>query len=292
MRILLIDGDILCRRAAHGAASAVRDPAAEEKEAAARLDATIARLKARLRGDRLVAALGAGASFRATLSPAYKAARRGRPAPASLGAVRRRLAETVETRAAPGFEADDLLGVWATAPDLSFAAEAPAKEGRRPTGPRIVVSADKDLLSVPGLHGAESGRVWRVSPAEAETRHLAQTLIGDSADGYRGCPGIGPRRAEALLARAARDPWAAVTAAFAGAGLGPDAALREARLARILRHGEVDPDAMAPILWTPARLRGGGGPETVRRALAPFVGRRPADRGGPRRAGGGCGFRP
>lgn len=272
MRVLLIDGDILCRRAAHGAAASARDPDAEAADACARLDKMIARLRADLRGDRLLAALGDGGSFRTLISPDYKAARRRRSAPSSLPATRRRLAETVETRSHPGFEADDLLGVWATAPDLSFAAEAPADERRRPApAPRIIVSADKDLLSVPGLHGRAGGRVWRVTPEEGETRHLAQTLIGDRADGYRGCPGVGPRRAEALLRAASRDPWARVLDAYGRAGLGPDAALREARLARILRHGEVDPDAMTPILWTPRRLIGGGGPETVRRALAPFL---------------------
>lgn len=268
MRVLLIDGDILCRRAAHGAEAARTGD--EEREAAARLEAAVDALRARLGGDRMLAALGEGASFRAGLSPAYKAARRGRPIPKSLAATRRRLADLVETRSAPGLEADDLLGVWATAPDLSFAADDPAAEARRALGPRILVSADKDLLSIPGLHGAPSGRVWRVSPEEAEMRHLAQTLIGDSADGYRGCPGVGAKRALGLLG-GARDPWRAVLGAYARAGLGPVEALREARLARILRHGEVDLETGAPILWTPARMRGGGGPETTRRALAPFL---------------------
>lgn len=271
MRVLLIDGDMLCRRAAHGAEKIAADPDARARAAVKRVDAALDAVAAALRGDRLLAALGAGASFRARLWPGYKAARRGRAAPDGLAAARRRLAERVETRLCAGLEADDLLGIWASAPDLSFAAEDPRAARRRTgSGPRIIVSGDKDLLTAPGLHGSPSGRVWRVTPEEAETRHLLQTLTGDSADGYRGCPGVGPRRAAAILASAGAEPWPAILNAFARARLGPEAALLQARLARILRHGDVDPETRAPRLWSPDRLRGCGGPETLRRALAPL----------------------
>ncbi|MCI4663081.1 MAG: hypothetical protein MRY74_00020 [Neomegalonema sp.] len=271
MRALLIDGDILCRRAAHGAAAELGAPEAEMRSAVRRLEDALGRLRTMLRGDLLLAAVGCGASFRRQIDPHYKRARLGRRVPASLEAVRDRLGELVETRSAPELEADDLLGVWATAPDLSFAARPGGAIADARPAERLIVSADKDLLSIPGLHGAATGRVWRVSPAEAEMRHLAQTLIGDSSDGYRGCPGVGPKRAIEILSCNAADPWRGVVAAFQRAGLGPGEALIQARLARVLRHGEVDPDAGAPVLWSPSRLRSVATSEQIRRAVEPFL---------------------
>ena len=83
---------------------------------------------------------------------------------------------------------------------------------------------------------------------EADRWHLAQTLIGDPTDNYKGCPKIGAVGAKKILDKDCS--WAAVVAAYEKAGLSEEDALAQARVARILRFEDVDED-MNPILWTP-----------------------------------------
>src|SRR3546814_4933009 len=77
--------------------------------------------------------------------------------------------------------------------------------------------------------------------------------MGDSTDGYKGCPGCGPKSAEAILQKAG-DPWENVLQAYRSAfakdkdpskskwldRTPEDLALLNALLARILRVGDWD----------------------------------------------------
>ena len=56
-----------------------------------------------------------------------------------------------------------------------------------------------------------------ISEADADRYFLTQVLTGDTADGYKGVPGIGPKKAEAILGP--RPDWAAVEKAYIDAGL-------------------------------------------------------------------------
>ena len=128
-----------------------------------------------------------------------------------------------------------------------------AERARAANVEKVIVSRDKDLLTVPGLHGAPSGHIRRVTDREAALSHLALALSGDPADGFKGCPGVGPVKARRVLAQAeadGRSPWSAVVAAYAAGGLGEEQALLQARLARVLRAGELDA-AGRPVLWRP-----------------------------------------
>jgi DNA polymerase-1 len=166
-----------------------------------------------------------------------------------------------------GMEADDVMGILATA------------GGEDET---VIVSGDKDMQQVPGLLldmlNPEQG-VQTVSVEEADRFFYLQALTGDTVDSYPGCPGVGRVSAEKLLdsgrplvkhehvlsrgprkgevedrwvpAEEPGSPWEIVVSAYAKAGLGLDYALSQARLARILRHGDVDPETQTPILWRP-----------------------------------------
>lgn len=69
----------------------------------------------------------------------------------------------------------------------------------------IVVSADKDLLQIPGKHFVmgvlRKGKVIRedkkitVTAEEGYKKYLCQLLSGDSVDNVKGVPGIGPKTA-------------------------------------------------------------------------------------------------
>jgi DNA polymerase-1 len=81
---------------------------------------------------------------------------------------------------------------------------------------------------------------------------MFQTLVGDTSDGYKGCPGVGKVKAEKLLAGNDKLYWEIVRATFEKAGLTEQDALTQARLARILRFSDWDNEKKEPILWSPS----------------------------------------
>jgi DNA polymerase-1 len=158
--------------------------------------------------------------------------------------VRELADEHYNTITMEGLEADDIMGILATKPN---------------SAQRIIVSQDKDMKTIPTTvwNGKE---LLHVSEAEADYNHLYQTLIGDTTDGYRGCPGVGPVKAEKLLAWQEgvhtdtgmnQYRWLAIVKAYDKAGLTETDALQQARLARILRWRDWNSDTKKPILWTP-----------------------------------------
>lgn len=137
----------------------------------------------------------------------------------------------------PAFEADDLMGL-----EADFG---------------VIVTIDKDLLSVPGRHfnpDRPDAGIIEVGPEEAHRRHMKQALMGDSVDGYPGCPGMGEKRSSTLL-DAIEDPhelWPAIVREYEKKGMTEDDALVMARVARVLRNGDLDEHGEV-ILWTPER---------------------------------------
>jgi DNA polymerase-1 len=166
-------------------------------------------------------------------------------------ALREYLQETQETFERPDLEADDVLGILATA--QKFAQYE-----------RILVSEDKDFRTIPGLllnDGKARKRITddpsltledcieMVTEAEADRHHLFQTLTGDTSDGYPGCPKAGPVTANKILD--ADCSWAAVVAAYEKQGLSEEVALTNARVARICRASDYDFRRGKVILWNP-----------------------------------------
>jgi DNA polymerase-1 len=84
---------------------------------------------------------------------------------------------------------------------------------------------------------------------------MFQTLVGDTSDGYKGCPGVGKVKAEKLLIDAMENGvplWTVVKAQYEAKDLTEADALTQARLARILRWSDWDNEKKEPILWTPS----------------------------------------
>lgn len=183
-------------------------------------------------------AFGDRASFRYGLWPSYKANRKKYRKPAGY----RQLLEWVEAAAPtrgwatarlPDVETDDVLGVLYEPGD-------------------VIVSFDKDMLTLPGLH-FRNGEVVEVSQHDADLAFFGQVLTGDSADNYPGCPGYGPVTAAKALAGCTGEAqmWRAVLQAYQSKGLGIAYAQTQARCARILRAGEYDLGKSVPVLWSP-----------------------------------------
>lgn len=252
MKTLLIDGDVVAYQFSTAAEVAIHwgddfwTLHADAAEAKARLDAFLASLMSELEATDLIIALSDATRqyFRKAIFPTYKRSREGVRKPVILAELRRHLQETYPTFERPGLEGDDVLGILATSKKIV-------------PGEKVIVSIDKDLLTVPGLHyntrHPEKG-VFMVTQDEADYFHLFQTLTGDTSDGYPGCPGTGPKRAEQILACCDGDKsqlWGLVVDAYVKAGFSEEEALIQARVARILRAEDYDFAAKKPILWLP-----------------------------------------
>ena len=115
-----------------------------------------------------------------------------------------------------------------------------------------MVTIDKDLKTIPGLHfdpGNPDDGIYEVTQEQADYNHLFQSLTGDLVDGYKGCPGVGPVKAARILEK---DPcWASVVAAYNEKGISEEDALVQARVARILRWGEYNMEKKETRLWNP-----------------------------------------
>jgi 5'-3' exonuclease len=97
-------------------------------------------------------------SFRHDLTDTYKQARKGTRKPLAYAAVRDQLAEEFKTIIKPRLEADDVMGIVAT----------------RAPGKFIIVSGDKDMLSVPGMT-FRLGCMHEITEAQADRYHMIQT---------------------------------------------------------------------------------------------------------------------
>lgn len=245
--IALMDGDIFAYEIAAGAEEPIHwgdglwTLHAWEEPAKAKLEGRIEELSDSIGADRIIVALSDDANWRKDVLPSYKENRNGQRKPMLLKILKDHLAENYETFIRPSLEADDVLGILSTWKKLK--------------GEKVIVTKDKDLQTIPGLHylsHKEERGVFEVSEDGADLWHLIQTLSGDVTDGYKGCPGIGVVRAEkALKDLAPEERWPKVVELFEKAGLGEDEALTQARVARICRASDYDFEKKEVKLWTP-----------------------------------------
>ena len=170
-------------------------------------------------------------NFRKKISPDYKG-HRNRKKPCGYKRVIRDLRINYEVIVMKTLEADDAMGIYAT-----------AHPGN------TIVSPDKDMRQIPGKLYNLTDTTY-ITPEEGARWHLIQTLAGDQTDGYSGVPGIGVKRAETLFDKEGYS-WQTVLQAFNDKGLTDADALLNARLARILTLDDYDTKRQEPILWTP-----------------------------------------
>jgi len=170
-------------------------------------------------------------NFRKCIDPEYKG-HRNRKKPCGYRRVIEKLKEDYQVEIMPSLEADDALGIWAT------------KEPGH-----IICSPDKDMRQIPGDLYDFNDAVTTITEEEGDHWHLVQTLAGDQTDGYSGVPGYGIKRAEALF-NTHGYTWETVVKAFEEKDLTEDDAIRNARLARILRNTDYDFERREPILWS------------------------------------------
>lgn len=171
-------------------------------------------------------------NFRKEVLPTYKSNRKKVRKPLAYKRMREHIEENYSSVCFDNLEADDVLGILAT-----------NGVHKNP----IIVSDDKDLLSIPG-RTYRLGELHEINKDEAYKNFLMQALTGDVTDGYKGCPGIGPKKAETILQPC---EWHRVLSTYQCAGLTEDEALAQARVARILQASDWDDKKESVILWQP-----------------------------------------
>lgn len=213
-----------------------------KKDLQARLDGVMKRLSS----PNYVFCLSDSENFRKDVLPTYKAQRKKVRKPLAYHALKKWAEAEFITECFPKLEADDVMGILAT------------------TEPNcIIVSEDKDMQTIPG-RVFRKGELFTIREQDADYFFLYQTLIGDVTDGYKGCPGMGPKTTEKLLAPfmvndicdydAPLDlakAWVSVVKAYETKGLTEADAVQQARCARILRASDWDADKQTVKLWTP-----------------------------------------
>lgn len=235
--MLIIDADIV----AYKAAASCEHPInwgdglwtlhSFEQDVATYIGIFIDKLKQEAGTDKVLCCLSDKLNFRKDLAPSYKANRTDTRKPMLLQYARDYIWEHWNTTVVGKLEADDVIGITATGQDC------------------IIWSEDKDLMTVAGKHLVD-GEIVEVTQDEADHRFYTQVLTGDTADNYKGCPGIGAVKAERILTPPEGETatnlwrWSQIVAAYEKAGLNEAEALLQARLAYIKREESMD-------LWEP-----------------------------------------
>lgn len=283
-RIALLDGDVYAYQAAAAVERTINWGEGEDDdsclytlhsdldEARLTLDASIETLKEKTGADRVILALTDKHNWRVDVLPSYKGNRKAVRRPLVLADLRQYARDTYECWERPGLEGDDILGILAT-------------NDKTVPGEKVIVTIDKDLRTIPGVH-LNSNKLhegfFEVTEEEADHFHLLQGIAGDITDGYTGCPGVGMKVAEEFLAepyllvpeeytisrgkrkgeqgvkwvKAPECPslWEGIVSLYAKAGYNEEYALQQFRVARILRTSDYDFRKKEPILWTPNRI--------------------------------------
>jgi len=273
--VLLIDADVLRYQLAYANTTRIDwngdgnlSEATQAERARAGLEDYLTELVEQFDAHSYVLALSCPhGNFRKALYPAYKEHRKDRVKPALWFVLDELIHHNFRDCLieVPTLEGDDVLGLLATHPKPEWIPEN-----------RIVVSIDKDMQTLPGIRLYMPNRpddgVRDISPHAADVNWMKQTLAGDAVDNYPGFPGIGAAGAEALLLpvherhrtssvgqhlgalwRCVVDTYTTRTPRGGTEPLTVEDALLQARLARILRHGDWELRGNTPRihLWMP-----------------------------------------
>ncbi len=239
--VLLIDGDILAYTIASNSEQAINwgndfwTLHTDFNECKTKIEDYIKNVTNTFSAKKVYIFLSDTHNFRKQIYPAHKLNRTNKRKPVCLPQIKRYLFETHEAISEPRLEADDLMGIFATDPNIK--------------GNKIIVSIDKDLKTIPGNISVDLETVEKITKKKAKYNHALQTLCGDSVDNFPGAPGIGPIKAAAILNT--KQIWPAVENAFIKAKLTKEDALLQARLAYILQHGDYNFKSKKIKMWKP-----------------------------------------
>jgi DNA polymerase-1 len=226
------------------------------------LDDFLIELQLHLGATDLLLCLTNERNFRYVVLPSYKHNRQDKEKPALWAELRQYGIDNYPSKEKKWMEADDVMGYLGSMDPEHY----------------IICSTDKDMKTIPCtlFNWTKDQQPKRISVEEANDWFYMQTLMGDTTDGYPGCPGIGIKRAKELVflwnqewytSKLSQEAyiWEQIVKTYQSASekrclktygvypLTEEVALQQARVARILRFGEYDTDREEVKLWEPNR---------------------------------------
>lgn len=169
----------------------------------------------------------------------------------------------------PRLEGDDCMGIIGSNPSQFNSKKA------------VLVSCDKDFKTIPDCDflWCTTGNILTQDTETADYWHMFQTIKGDITDGYGGIPGWGDTAADFLADpfftepevsilksgknkgqevtkwvkrdRGDRDLWTCMVSIAAKAGMSESELIKQAQMARILRHTDYCLETKEITLWMP-----------------------------------------
>ena len=177
--LALIDSDIVAYRCA-----AVNNET-DANIARWQVDELMKRILDEVGTNDYVAYISGDHNFRYAVCPDYKANRRDMVRPKHLEECRIHLVREWDAKICDGIEADDAIGILASASKLNDF---------------MICSIDKDLKQIPGLHYNFVKREFEeINQSVGIWNFFYQLLVGDATDNVKGCPGIGAAKAPRIL---------------------------------------------------------------------------------------------
>lgn len=252
-RTLLVDGDIVCYRIAAANESVIEwdedewTVTGKEKECEAAVEECVTTLLDGFHPDQTIWAFSDKENFRKAVYPDYKSNRKNTRKPVTYRPLREFVTSRYETKTLPTLEADDVIGILATGDWIK--------------GEKVVISNDKDFNQIPCLRSffpedsSQGFSIEEVREKDADLFFYRQILTGDSTDGYPGCPGIGPVKAEKVITEELEEEqiWDVILEQYSKKSLSEAYALSQARCARILRAEDYDIKKKKVKLWNPTK---------------------------------------
>ena len=144
-------------------------------------------------------------NFRYSVYPEYKANRITAKRPKWEHEIKQHLVDQWSAQWSQGCEADDMLGIR----QMELLDNGPVAG--------CICTIDKDLDMIPGDHyNFVKKERYYVTPEEGIKFFYYQCLVGDTADGIKGVPGIGPKKAANILAQCSTEEeyYTAVSSCF------------------------------------------------------------------------------
>ena len=176
-------------------------------------------------------------NYRKELDNTYKSYRKKIRKPVCYSAMRKWVEQNYKFYTLPNLEGDDVIGILAT---------------QHYKTNNVIVSGDKDMRTIPSWHCfIGDDQLEYVDEEKANHNFCLQVLTGDTADGYKGCVGVGAVKANRVLhgKKNLDDMWKAVIEEYERNNQSFEDAYHQARLARILRKDEYDFATNQPTLW-------------------------------------------
>lgn len=184
-------------------------------------------------------------NWRRQLVNSYKMNREGKLTPVGLTGLITYMKSNYDYVEEPTLEADDLLGIYATDQDKC-------------TGDSIICSWDKDFLTVPTMiFNKNKNKIITQSRKDALKFFLYQVMIGDSADGYKGIKGVGPKGATQFLVKNAKklaSIWEPLCDLAAQKKHDEQYLLEQCRMAHILQKDDFNFVTKEIRLWEPEMI--------------------------------------